>query len=209
MLDNKVGKGNYLLFLTADHAVAEIPEMVNTKVKQRFSANEFKNSIKEYLSSIYGTDKIFADFSNKQIFLNYTIINEKKLNVEEIRKKLALYLRQKFNTVLLISTRDDMDGKIAGRDEKNFILNGFNPIRSGDIFIELNSLTYLELGGIDRTTHGTGYSYDTHVPLLFFGWHVPMEEINEPVYTVDIAPTIANMLKITEPSGCIGKPIIK
>jgi predicted AlkP superfamily pyrophosphatase or phosphodiesterase len=209
MLDNKVGKGNYLLFLTADHAVAEIPEMVNTKVKQRFSANEFKNSIKEYLSSIYGTNKIFADFSNKQIFLNYTIINEKKLNVEEIRKKLALYLRQKFNTVLLISTRDDMDGKIAGRDEKNFILNGFNPIRSGDIFIELNSVSYFELGGIDRTTHGTGYSYDTHVPLLFFGWHIPMEEINEPVYTVDIAPTIANMLKITEPSGCIGKPIIK
>jgi arylsulfatase A-like enzyme len=88
-------------------------------------------------------------------------------------------------------------------------LNGFNPARSGDILFELNSLSSFELSGLDRTTHGTSYSYDTHVPLLFYGWEIPRQEINSPVYTIDIAPTIANLLKIMEPSGCFGKSIIK
>jgi arylsulfatase A-like enzyme len=109
----------------------------------------------------------------------------------------------------LIFTRDDLAGKIPGRNEANFLLNGFNPVRSGDLLIELNPVSYFNLGGMDRTTHGTAYSYDTHVPLLFFGWGIPKQEINDPVYTIDIAPTISSLLKIIEPSGCIGKPIIK
>jgi hypothetical protein len=45
--------------------------------------------------------------------------------------------------------------------------------------------------------------------LLFYGWGIPKQEINDPVFTIDIAPTISNILNITEPSGCIGKPLIK
>ena len=209
ILDEKVGKGNYLLFLTADHGVAEIPDLVNTKVKQFVSTKTFTKSVKDFLLNNYGTDKIFSDFSNKQIFLNNSIIGEKKLNTVDIRNKLAQYLRENFDSALLIFTRDDFAGKIPGRNGENFLLNGFNPVRSGDLLIELNPVSYFNLGGTDRTTHGTGYSYDTHVPLLFFGWGIPKQEINDPVFTIDIAPTISNLLKITEPSGCIGKPIIK
>ena len=109
----------------------------------------------------------------------------------------------------LVFASDDLAGKIPGRNEQNHVLNGFNPSRSGDILIELNSLSYFELEGSDRATHGTGYSHDTHVPLIFYGWGIPKQEINDPVYTIDIAPTISNLLNITEPSGCIGKPLIK
>src|SRR5664280_2644082 len=60
ILDVKVGKGNYLLFLTADHGMAEIPDLVNTKVKQLFSSKTFTKSVKEFLIKNYGTDKIFS-----------------------------------------------------------------------------------------------------------------------------------------------------
>lgn len=209
ILDEKIGKGNYLLFLTADHGVAEIPDLVNTKVKQSFSAKIFTKSVKDFLLTSYGTDKIFSDFSNKQIYLNYAVISEKKLDAADVRNKLTQYLRRNFNSALLIINRDDFEGRIASRNGENILLNGFNPIRSGDILIELSPISHFSLGGMDRTTHGTAYSYDTHVPLLFFGWGIPKQEINDPVYTIDIAPTISNLLKITEPSGCIGKPIIK
>ena len=209
MLDTKIGKGNYLLFLTADHAVAEIPDLVNTKINQPFSAKRLTKSVKDFLLTSYGTDKIFDNFSNKQIYLNYSIINEKKLNASDVRNKLAQYLSINFNSVLLIFTRDDFNGKIPGRNDANYLLKGFNSVRSGDLFVELNPVIYFGLGGMDRTTHGTAYSYDTHVPLLFYGWGIPKQEINDQVFTIDIAPTISNLLKITEPSGCIGKPIIK
>jgi predicted AlkP superfamily pyrophosphatase or phosphodiesterase len=209
ILDVKIGKGNYLLFFTADHGVAEIPELVNTKVKQNISTNTITKSVKDFLLTNYGTDKIFSDFSNKQIFLKNSIIIEKKLNAVDVRNKLAQQLRGNFNFALLIFTRDDLTGKISSRNENNFLLNGFNPIRSGDLFIEFIPVSYFNLESIDKTTHGTAYSYDTHVPLLFYGWGVSKQEINDPVYTIDIAPTISNLIKITEPSGCIGKPLIK
>ncbi|MDR3610716.1 MAG: alkaline phosphatase family protein [Ignavibacteriaceae bacterium] len=209
MLDAKIGKGNYLLFLTADHGVAEIPDLINTKIKQVISHNKFVESIKGFLLANYGTDKILSDYSNEQIFLNYSVISEKKLDIVDVRNKLAQYIRDNFNSILIVFTRDDFNGKIPSRNDPNSLLNGFNSTRSGDIFIEFNSLSSFELNGMDKSTHGTPYSYDTHVPLLFFGWGIPKQEINEPVFTIDIAPTLAILLKITEPSGSIGKPIIK
>jgi hypothetical protein len=87
-------------------------------------------------------------------------------------------------------------------------LNGFNFYRSGDIAFELQP-DYLTSYSGKGTTHSTKYSYDTHIPLIFFGWHIPKKTVNDPVYTVDIAPTIANLLGITEPNACIGIPIIR
>ena len=51
------------------------------------------------------------------------------------------------------------------------------------------------------TTHGTPNSYDTNVPLLFYGWHVPKGESYKKVYITSIAPTLSKMLKITFPNG--------
>ena len=63
---------------------------------------------------------------------------------------------------------------------------------------------------IDKgTSHGSYYSYDTHVPMIFYGWHVPVQTVSIPVTIIDIAPTIADLLKITEPEGCYGIPLIK
>ena len=81
-------------------------------------------------------------------------------------------------------------------------------MRSGDLFIELKP-DYIFGGEGDKTTHGSMYAYDTHVPLIFYGWKIPKQEINDPVFIVDIAPTVASLLHINEPNACIGKPILK
>jgi len=57
------------------------------------------------------------------------------------------------------------------------------------------------------TTHGAPYSYDTHVPLIFYGWKIPKGSSSDPVTITDIAPTIAELLNIEFPSGNTGKPI--
>jgi arylsulfatase A-like enzyme len=88
------------------------------------------------------------------------------------------------------------------------MVNGFNPALSGDISYELRPgylPNFMEKG----TTHGSSYNYDTHSPLIFYGWHIPAQTINSPVYVIDIAVTIANLLRIQEPSAAIGIPLIK
>ena len=90
-----------------------------------------------------------------------------------------------------------------------FILNGFNINRSGDILFELTQ-NYLASGYDETgTTHESSYDYDTHVPLLFFGWHIKPGESNEQVYVEDIAPTITNLIHVQEPDASIGMPIIR
>jgi arylsulfatase A-like enzyme len=85
--------------------------------------------------------------------------------------------------------------------------NSFNQKRSGDVIINLQT-GWMETG-VYTTTHNTGYTYDTHVPLIWYGWKINRQTINEPVDITDIVPTIATFLNIEFPNGTTGKPIKK
>ncbi len=208
-LDKQVGKGNYLLFLTADHAVSEVQEFVK---EHKIPAGElgyknFLDSLYSFCAKEFGGKEIIANSSNRQLFLNYDYMKRKNINPKEAAQKIVYYLRQNFPQMAAIFTRSDFQGRTAERNSTNLVLNGFNPTRSGDIAYELQPYflpNYMKQG----TAHGTVYNYDTHVPMLFYGWNIPKQKINTPVYTIDIAPTIANLLNITEPNGCLGIPLL-
>jgi hypothetical protein len=89
--------------------------------------------------------------------------------------------------------------------EKEILQNGYLEKRSGDIQVVFKSAILEEFP--KGTTHGTGYNYDTHIPLLWYGWGIKPQLVFSPTYMTDIAPTLANLLKIQEPSGSVGKAI--
>jgi phosphopentomutase len=51
------------------------------------------------------------------------------------------------------------------------------------------------------------WQYDRHVPLVWYGWKIPKGETLEQTYISDIAATLAALLNILEPNGCVGSPI--
>jgi predicted AlkP superfamily phosphohydrolase/phosphomutase len=57
------------------------------------------------------------------------------------------------------------------------------------------------------TTHGVFNPYDTHIPLLFYGWNIKPGKTYREVHITDIAPTISSLLKIQMPNGNIGNTI--
>ena len=209
-LNNEVGEGNYILFLTADHGVAENPDYL----KQHKINSEWVNrkaildSLKRFSKRKFNNVNVLMNFSNKQIFLNYDIIKFLKLNITNVRKSYAQYLRRAFPFISQIFIRDYLTNGTANRTSSNLILNGFNPALSGDVAFEYQPGFSPGSGDYEAATHGFSYSYDMHVPLLFYGWNIPKQTINKPVYIVDIAPTIADLLHITEPSGNMGIPLI-
>ncbi|MBA4406124.1 alkaline phosphatase [bacterium] len=210
MLDKQVGKGNYLLFLTSDHAGIETPSYLRD---QRLPTGELNNkrfldSLKLFCINEYGDESLIENLSNRQIFLNRELIKKNKWDIHKIERAIADYIRNTFPVVTSIFTRDDFEKDVATREPINTILNGFNPVISGDIAFNLQPgylSNFLEQG----STHSTSYSYDTHVPMLFYGWRIPNQTLNTPVFIVDIAATISNLLGITEPSASIGIPLIK
>ena len=210
LLDKHIGKNNYLLFLTADHGASEVPEHLNEmKIPAgNFDPKIIRDSVNIFAKREFKIDGVVKIFINKQIYLDYDKIESAGLNVSDLTNKICRYLYSKFPEIAEIRKRDDMLNEIAKRQSENFILNGFYYNRSGDIAIELLP-NFQFSAGEDRTTHGTRYSYDAHVPLLFFGWKIPHRESSESVYTIDIAPTICSLLHLTEPTSCIGKPILE
>jgi len=208
-LDKQIGKGNYLMFLTSDHAGIETPSYLkdNKMPTGGIGTDRVLDSLKAFAKRLYNSDEIILNFSNRQIFLNYDFIRNANLDLKQVRKEFVLYLRENFYEIQSIFTRDDLETQVASRTTSNSILNGWNPSRSGDIAFNLLP-GYLNNFPEKGTTHSSAYAYDTHIPLIFYGWNVPAKTINKPVYVVDIAPTIANLLKINEPNAAIGIPLI-
>lgn len=209
-LDSEIGKNNYLLFLTSDHAAIETPGILreNKIPTGGIGSSRILDSLKAFSIREYGSIEIIENFSGKQLYLNRSYIQEKKLDNEVVEKSFARYLRVTFPEIQTILTRSFLETQTATRNPISFLINGWHPSLSGDVVFNLrpgylNNL--LERG----TTHGSSYNYDTHIPLIFYGWNIPNQEINDPVWIVDIASTIANILKINEPNACIGKPILK
>ena len=207
-LDQIIGKGNYLLFLTSDHAGIETPGYLrkNKMPVGGIGTDRVRDSIMSFVKREFKSEEIIENFSNRQIFLNREFIRKAGLNFSETQRKIRNYLRETFFEIQLINIREELENGVASRTTTNSILNGWNPSRSGDIAFNLLPgylNNYLEKG----TTHGSAYSYDTHIPLIFYGWNIPSKEFSKPAYIVDIAPTIANLLKINEPNSCVGIPL--
>ena len=85
--------------------------------------------------------------------------------------------------------------------------NGFNAQRSGDVIVLLQPGWFEGYGSGKGTTHGSFSNYDTHVPLIWYGWNVKPGESAVPTEITDIAPTIATWLHIQEPNGSVGRPL--
>jgi hypothetical protein len=100
--------------------------------------------------------------------------------------------------------KDLMEEPLTAK-QRDMVANGYNQQLSGDIEVMLKS-GYME-GGATGTTHSAWQPYDAHIPLLFYGWKVPAGKTNRETYMTDIAATLAAMLHIQMPSGCIGKVI--
>src|SRR4029078_3430655 len=85
------------------------------------------------------------------------------------------------------------------------VQNGFYVRRSADIEIMLEP--YWIFSGGTGTTHGTTYSYDSHVPVIFMGPGVKPGRYNGSIAVNDIAPTLATILDVETPSGSVGRAL--
>lgn len=205
-LDAKVGKNQYLVFLSADHAVAHVPQFL---IDQKYSAGYFSSlkmldSLKQVLSKKYDPN-VIDGMSNYQIFLNEDRITFKKLDRDAIVKDIKTFVAN-FPGIGLVYDRSEIPFLTATNPIHSKIQLGWNSSRGGDIFYTLQP-AWLDSGFKTGTSHSSPYTYDTHVPALFYGWNVPMGKSYEKYSITDIAPTISHLIKISLPNTSIGKVI--
>jgi hypothetical protein len=138
------------------------------------------------------------------LYLNHPLIDSMKLNEKAIKETIIKYLILQPEIGQVFALDKLMEEPLNAR-LRDMVANGYNQQLSGDIEI-IEKPGYME-GGATGTTHGSWNPYDSHIPLLFYGWNVPKGKTNREVYMTDIAATLAAMLHIQMPSGCIGHVI--
>jgi predicted AlkP superfamily pyrophosphatase or phosphodiesterase len=205
-LDMRIGKGKYLLFLTADHAAAQNPAFLqNHRLPAgTFNHNAIRRQLNDTLLKRYKTNGIVAQTINYQVYLNDSVIAATGLDKKEIKNFLISYFIQHPAVSNIIDLSELQNTSLHPR-LKMMLINGYNQKLSGDLqfIIKPQWFESWQTG----TTHGQWNPYDAHIPLVWFGWNVKPGKTNREVYMTDIAPTVAAMLHIQMPNACVGKAI--
>ena len=198
-LDKTIGKDNYLLFLTADHAAAENPSYLRDHKYDVKNINEKESTaaLKKYSIDTFGADLI-ADYSNANLCFNKSIIKENGLDLSKVKQSFKDYLMT-FKEVKRVYTEEEILASNGNDYFLNFIFKGYDPKQNGDIVV-LYGTGNMEYGPTG-TTHGTPNSYDTHVPCIFYGWGITKGESHEKKVITQIAPTLAQKIQIPFPNG--------
>ena len=205
-LDTKVGKGEYTVFLTADHGAVHVPAYLQSvKIPADYvNSNYEKQMLNNFMFNNYKSTELIENVSNNQIFLNHAKLKELNLNLSEVQNAIVheiikyKSIDKAYSSSVFLTT-----SFTTGIEE--LLQNGFNQKRSGDVVYVDNpaTISYSRTG----STHGSGFNYDTHIPLLFYGKGINKGSTYQKTKIVDIAPTISALLGISFPNGNTGNPI--
>ncbi|NLR81831.1 alkaline phosphatase PafA [Chitinophaga eiseniae] len=205
-LDAKVGKGQYLFFITADHGVAHVPGFM-AENKLPGGTWDDKAALKDLNTQVagrFGVEGAVKATDNYQFWLNHDAIARGNKNEEEIKQFIIAQLLRS-PAIAKAFAIDHLMATTLPEPMRTMLSNGFNTKRSGDIQVVL-SPGYID-GGNTGTTHGLWYPYDAHIPLVWMGWGIQPGKTNRTVGMTDITPTLAALLHIQMPSGNVGQVI--
>ncbi|WP_374227162.1 alkaline phosphatase PafA [Prevotella sp.] len=206
-LDSKVGKGNYLVFLSADHGAMNNAAFLQDRriPAGSWDASATAKKLNHVLAKEYPeAGDIVKTVMNYQVFFNRDVIKSKQLDFDNIKQTVVNVLKED-PSVLYACDMSKASTESIPEEVKSRIINGYNRERSGDVVIILKPNFYAH--GMKGTDHGAWNSYDTHIPLVFMGWGIKHGATTKQTFMTDIAPTIAAMLHVQAPNGCVGKAI--
>lgn len=213
-LDKNIGKGEYTLFLTSDHGAVPVASYLNDiKIPTGVARMaRYKDQLEKYLNTKYGEDTWIQNFDTEQLYLNRDKISEKNIQLRDIQQDAADFLVN-LEGISSALTAYHMQTNQYNSGLKERAQNGYNQKRSGDVILTFNAGfvqdddSEIDVSSVKGTIHGSGYSYDTHVPLLWLGNSIPSGESVRQVSPIDISSTLAMMLNLQLSSGNMGKPL--
>ena len=210
-LDREIGKGNYLLFLTADHGGMHNPNTTKTRHLPGgcWDSGAVMKQINAKLAAKYGVQgNIMKDAISGNIYLDHELIAKSGKKLDDVKQDVIDELKKDTKLQWVVDCE-----KIATSSMPQWLrersINGYYRDRSGDIMVQVRPGYYMWQIADDfyGSTHGAWNPYDTHIPLVFMGWHVKHGYTNRLTYMTDTAPTVCSMLHIQMPDACLGNAI--
>jgi len=212
-LEAKVGKDEFVIFLTADHAVVPVPQyLVDKKLPGGYLfLDEKLVNLRKEVTAKYGSDLIIME-ENLNIYLNHNRIDSLKLNRNDVADFVASRV-ETWENVKRVFTGHQLNNSTSDDEWRDMVRRGYHLKESGDVLFILEP-GYLPKG-VDSesahkgTSHGSAFNYDTHVPLIWYGKNVPTQEVFRRVNITDISATLTHLLYLQRVGAMTGEPILE
>lgn len=211
-LDKQVGAGNYTVFLTSDHGVNDVAQsLIDNRIPAGYlNQEELVKNLKLYLNAYFPNKEIIEEVSNEMVYFNTNNFqnNPREAGIDFLiaAELINKYLVSIDGIANVFTESVIRQGNYDEGGLKGLVIRGFNPKRSGDLAYVLEPGWY-PATHIQGTSHGSAYSYDTHVPILFYGSNIKKGSSVRHHNITDIAATLAVILQTKFPSACTGSPI--
>lgn len=212
-LEETVGKDEFVLFLTADHAVVPVPQyLIDKKLPGGYVfLTEPMNILKEEVKVKFGADLI-SEQENLNIYLNHFRLDSLKID----RKEAANFVAEKvarWEGVKAVYTSEQLMNSGNDDEWREMVRKGYHARESGDVLfiLEPGFLPKSKLSETSHkgTSHGSAFNYDTHVPLIWYGKGIPTQEVFRTINIADISTTLTHLLYLQKAGAMTGEPILE
>ena len=208
LLDEKVGKGQWLMFLTADHGASHNHNLLKQHRMEAGGLDFNKNfkPVETALEKEFGFAPVIKKESNGWVYINEVGAAKSGKSMDKVKAAVCEKLLANDSILYAVDCEKVLTTTVP-EPVREMIVNGYRKFRSGDIFI-VPKAGWEDVDGSDKyigTTHAQWNPYDTHIPFVMYGWNVPHGQTSAQAHITDIAPTICAMLHIQMPNSCVGK----
>jgi predicted AlkP superfamily pyrophosphatase or phosphodiesterase len=206
-VDRKIGLQNTIIAMTGDHGVAPIPEYMSKMGLDgaRLSGQAVVTAVNKALNDKFGKEEKWVQaFVNEQLYIDPKLVAANKTTQEEVERIVGDAAITIPGVINYFTRTQIINGNMPQTALARRVTNGFNRLRSGDVWVITKPFSFFSEGGLG-TTHGSPYNYDTHVPVIIFGKGVTKGRYTIECSPSDIAPTLASLLRIEMPSNRYGR----
>jgi predicted AlkP superfamily pyrophosphatase or phosphodiesterase len=208
-IDKTVGLDNTLIVLSADHGMADMPEYMTELGYEvgRIKPEDIVQVANEVGKKRFGIDEVVRHFFRPSLYLDEQKIAKTKYKQEDVERAIALAISDIKGIALAVPRGGSATIEDVPAIEK--VQRNFHPLRSGDIYIAQQPYWFLLESGPIAVMHGSPWSYDTHVPIIFAGAGIEAQRVQRLVHPVDVSPSIAALLGMTPPAKADGSVLIE
>jgi predicted AlkP superfamily pyrophosphatase or phosphodiesterase len=210
-IDKKVGLENTVIVLSADHGGPEAPGYLQEKQLQGQyvtpKAWDEAAPIAKVKKSLGIKEQLISGYHHPYIYLDHAVVAKHKLDLARVQNQIATALLSVKDVYQTVASNRIENGQLSETKLHRAIVNNYYPSRSGDVYIVFKPQDFInDLDGLKvAVVHGSPWSYDTFVPIIFAGMDIPAQHIYQRVETIDVAPTLSAIMKIKMPSASEGK----
>jgi predicted AlkP superfamily pyrophosphatase or phosphodiesterase len=208
-IDQRVGLKNTLVVFSADHGMAEMPEYATELGYDtgRLYSDEVLALSREISSTLFGSEELVKDFFRPYLYLDGDAINAKKLDREDVATAISIELEKKQGIGGAIPGLSITGANLSGAAAA--VQRNHHPQRSGDIYIFQQPYWFMFDRGAVAGMHGSPWSYDTHVPIMFAGPGIRSARVDRLVHPIDVAPTLSALLNMSPPAAAEGTVLVE